>query len=176
MPIYALDEVVPELPDDKDFWIAPDANVIGKVRLHKGASIWFGCVLRGDNEWITIGENSNIQDLTVIHTDPGAPVTVGANVTVGHRVILHGAEIGEGSLVGMGSIVLNRAKIGKNCLIGAGSLIPEGKEYPDNTLIVGLPARVVKELSPQHFAILKMSGEVYVHNHRRFRDGLKRVD
>src|SRR5215470_13504906 len=123
MPIYALDGVTPER--DEDCWIAPDAVLVGKVRVLKGASVWFGAVLRGDNDWITVGENSNVQDNSVCHTDPGQPVTLGSNVTVGHRVILHSTTVGDNSLVGMGSTLLNRSKIGCSCLIGANSLIPE---------------------------------------------------
>ncbi len=175
MPLYALDGVAPEVPSDGQFWVAPNAVVIGRVRLLKNASIWFGAVLRGDNDWITIGENSNVQDLSVIHTDPGQPVTVGANVTVGHRVILHSATIGDGSLVGMGSTLLNRSKIGKNCLIGANTLITEGKEFADGSMILGQPGRVARQLGENELAMLKMSSAGYVHNHKRFRDGLKTV-
>src|ERR1051326_2878645 len=131
MPIYALDGVRPELPEDGDFWIAPDAVVIGKVRLGKGASIWWGSVLRGDNDWISVGENSNIQDLSMIHTDMGEPVEIGAGVTVGHRVIIHSALVGEESLIGMGAILLNRARIGRHCLVGAGALVTEDKQFED---------------------------------------------
>ena len=175
MPIYALDDATPELPAEGDYWVAPNAVLIGKVRLLKGASAWWGCVLRGDNDWITIGENSNIQDNSVVHTDPGQPVTVGANVTVGHKVILHSTAIGDNSLIGMGSTLLNRSKIGKNCLIGAGTLIAEGKEIPDNSLVVGAPGRVVRQLSEPQLAMLKISAEIYVRNYRRFRDGLKNL-
>ena len=142
MPIYALDDATPELPPEGDYWVAPNAVLIGKVRLLKGASIWWGCVLRADNDWITIGENSNIQDNSVIHVDPGQPVTVGANVTVGHRVILHSATVEDGSLIGMGSTLLNRTRIGKNCLVGANSLVTEGKTFEDGVMILGSPARL----------------------------------
>lgn len=169
MTIYSLGEARPELPEGEAFWIAPNASVIGKVRLKQHASVWFGAVLRGDNEWIEIGENSNVQDNSVIHTDPGQPVIVGANVTIGHRVILHSATIGDFALVGMGSTILSGARIGTNCLIGANTLIPEGKEIPPNSLVLGHPARVVREVSEAQSALIRMSAEVYVLNHRRFR-------
>jgi carbonic anhydrase/acetyltransferase-like protein (isoleucine patch superfamily) len=173
MPLYALEGVAPEVPADGQYWVAPNAIVIGRVRLLKNASIWFGAVLRGDNEWITVGENSNVQDLSVIHTDPGQPVTIGANVTVGHRVILHSTTIGDGSLIGMGSTLLNRSKIGKNCLVGANTLITEGKEYADGSMIVGQPGRVARQLGENELAMLKMSSGSYVHNQQRFRTGLE---
>ena len=144
MTIYALDGVSPELPEDGDYWIAPGAMVIGKVRLRKGASIWFNAVLRGDNEWIEIGEDSNVQDGTVMHTDPGCPLIVGRGCTIGHKAILHGCVIGDGSLVGMGAAVLNKARIGAGCLIGANALVTEGKDFADGSLIVGAPAKAVR--------------------------------
>ncbi|HEX3430595.1 MAG TPA: gamma carbonic anhydrase family protein [Rhizomicrobium sp.] len=169
MTIFALGETRPELPAEDEFWIAPDASVIGKVRLKRNASVWFGAVLRGDNEWIEIGENSNVQDNSVIHTDPGQPAIIGANVTIGHKVILHSATVGDFTLVGMGSTVLSGARIGNNCVIGANTLIPEGKEIPSNSLVLGQPARIVREVSEAHLALIRMSAEVYVLNHRRFR-------
>jgi len=175
MPIFALDDIEPELPPEGEYWVAPTAVLVGRVRLLKGASVWWGAVLRGDNEWITIGENSNVQDLSVLHTDPGQPVNVGANCTVGHRVIVHSASIGDGSLVGMGSTLLNRSRIGKNCLVGANTLVTEGKEFADRSMILGSPARATRELSDMELAMLKMSFAGYVHNHRRFRDGLRQV-
>jgi carbonic anhydrase/acetyltransferase-like protein (isoleucine patch superfamily) len=175
MTIYALGDAKPELPADGEFWVAPNATLIGRVRLMKQASIWFGAVLRGDNDWIVVGENSNVQDNSVIHTDPSQPTTIGANVTVGHKVILHSATIGDNSLIGMGSTILNRAKIGKNCLIGANTLIGEGKEIPDNSLVMGAPGRVVRELSEPQLALLKMSAEIYVLNYRRFREQLAAI-
>jgi carbonic anhydrase/acetyltransferase-like protein (isoleucine patch superfamily) len=175
MPIYSLADVSPELPPEDEYWIAPSAVLIGKVRLLRNASVWFGAVLRGDVEWITVGENSNVQDNSVIHADPGDPTTIGTNVTVGHRVILHGTHIGDNTLVGMGSTLLNGSKIGNNCLIGANSLISEGKEFPDGSLILGSPARVVKPLSEAQIAYLKISADVYVRNSKRFRDELKEV-
>src|ERR1700712_1290041 len=144
MPIYALDGAEPEIADD--CWIAPDAMVIGKVRLLKGASIWFGAVLRGDNEFITVGEDSNVQDHSIIHADPGLPVTIGRGVTVGHRVIVHSASVGDNSLIGMGAILLNGARIGNNCLVGAGALVTEGKTFEDGKLILGSPARAIRDL------------------------------
>ena len=137
MSVYNLGNVTPELPNDDEYWIAPNAAVMGRVILKKNASIWWGATLRGDNDPIVIGENSNVQDGSVLHTDTGSPLTIGANVTVGHLVMLHGCTIGDNSLVGIGSIILNGAKIGKNCLIGANCLITEGKEIPDNSLVMG---------------------------------------
>ena len=175
MPIYALEGDAPELPADGQYWIAPTAVVIGRVRLLKNASVWFGAVLRGDNDWITIGENSNIQDNSIIHADPGQPVNVGANVTVGHNVILHSTTVEDGSLIGMGSTLLNRSRIGKNCIVGANTLIPEGKEFAEGSLIVGAPGRVVRTLKEHELAMLKISADIYVENYRRFRDRLTAV-
>ena len=175
MPIYALEDVEPELPPAGQYWIAPTAILIGKVRLLRGASIWWGAVLRGDNEWITVGENSNVQDLSVLHTDPGNPVTIGANCTVGHRVIVHSATIGDGSLIGMGSTLLNRCRIGRDCLVGANTLVTEGKEFPDGSMILGAPARIGRKLGDAELAMLKMSTASYVHNQRRFREQLRQL-
>jgi carbonic anhydrase/acetyltransferase-like protein (isoleucine patch superfamily) len=172
MPIYALEGVAPELPVDGDYWIAPTAVVVGRVQLMKNASVWFGAVLRGDNDLISIGENSNIQDNAVVHTDPGQPVTVGANVTVGHGVILHSTSVGDNSLIGMGATLLNRSRIGKNCIVGANALVTEGKAFGDGMLIVGSPARAMRPLGEAELALLKTSAEVYVANYRRFRDSL----
>ena len=176
MTNYALGDARPEFPEHGEFWVAPDASLIGRVRLRRNASVWFGSVLRGDNEWIEIGENSNVQDNSVIHTDPGQPTVVGANVTIGHKVILHSATVGDFTLVGMGSTVLSGAKIGEYCLIGANTLVPEGKEIPPNVLVLGQPARVVRELSEAQRALIRISAEVYVLNHRRFRTQLHRVE
>lgn len=175
MPIYTLEDVAPELPPDGEYWIAPTAVLVGRVRLLKGASVWWGAVLRGDNEWITVGENSNVQDLCVVHTDPGQPVIIGSNCTVGHRVILHSATIGDCTLIGMGSTLLNRCRVGSNCLVGANTLLTEGKEFPDGSMILGSPARVVRPLGETELAMTKMSAAGYVHNHRRFRDALCEV-
>ncbi|HWU25300.1 MAG TPA: gamma carbonic anhydrase family protein [Rhizomicrobium sp.] len=173
MPIYVLGDWAPELPPDGEYWLAPDAVVLGRVRLKKNASVWFGAVLRGDSDWIELGENSNIQDNSVVHADPGQPTIIGADVTVGHRVILHSTMIGDNSLIGMGAILLNRSKIGRNCLIGAGAIVTEDKVIPDNSLVLGAPGRVVRELSEAQIAGLKMSAEGYVKNSQRFRDTLK---
>lgn len=173
MSIYALGGVAPELPGEGDYWIAPNASVIGRVMLRRNASVWWGCVVRGDNEPIVIGENSNVQDGSVLHTDPGCPLTIGSNVTIGHMVMLHGCTIGDGSLVGIGSIVLNRARIGRNCLIGANTLLTEGKEIPDNSVVMGSPGKVVREVSDEQRGILKHSAEHYVENWRRYARELK---
>jgi carbonic anhydrase/acetyltransferase-like protein (isoleucine patch superfamily) len=175
MAIYELEGVAPELPPEGQYWIAPNAIVVGRVRLLKNASVWFGAVLRGDNDWIVVGENSNVQDNSVIHTDPGQPVTIGANVTVGHRVVLHSATIGDNSLIGMGSTLLNRCKIGRNCLVGASTLVTEGKEFDDGSMILGSPARVVRPLNDREVAMLRISSETYVHNQMRFRGALRQI-
>ncbi len=171
--IYALDGVVPEL--DPSAWVAPDANVIGKVVLGEGASVWFGCTLRGDNEPIMVGRNSNLQENTICHTDMGYPLTIGENVTVGHRAMLHGCTIGAGSLIGMGATVLNGAVIGKGCLIGAGALITEGKVIPDGSLVMGAPGKVVRELDEAAQAKLIASALHYAENAARFRAGLTAI-
>ncbi len=175
MTLYALDGIEPELPENGDFWIAPDAQVIGKITLHTGSSIWFGAVLRGDNERITLGKGSNIQENSVLHTDMGYPLVIGENCTIGHRAMLHGCSIGNNTLIGMGATVLNGAKIGNNCLIGAGALITEGKVIPDGTLVMGAPGKVVRELDAAAIAMLGKSAQVYQANMARFRDGLKVV-
>ena len=173
MPLYSLDGVSPQLPEDGDCWIAPDAVLIGKVRLLKGATVWFGAVLRGDNDWITIGEGSNVQDHSVIHADPGQPVTIGRGVTVGHRVIVHSASVGDNSLIGMGAILLNRARIGANSLVGAGALVTEAKQFEDGKLILGSPARAMRDLAPEQIEGLRQSARIYVANGRRYAAGLK---
>lgn len=175
MTVYSLDGVEPQLPADGDWWVAPTATVIGNVKLMPGASVWFGATIRGDNELITIGEGSNVQDNSVLHTDPGAPLTIERHVTVGHLVMLHGCTIGEGTLVGIGSVILNRAKIGKNCLIGANTFIGEGKEIPDNSMVLGAPGKVIRTLDEGMAAILRASAEHYVANWRRYKAGLKAV-
>src|SRR5580693_1925754 len=149
MNAFRLGDRVPTLPADDEYWIAPTATVVGHVILKKNASVWFGAVLRGDNDPVIVGENSNIQDNSVLHTDVGSPLTIGDNVTVGHMVMLHGCTIGDGALIGIGAVVLNGAKIGRNCLVGAGALITENKEFPDGTMILGAPAKVVRELAPE---------------------------
>jgi carbonic anhydrase/acetyltransferase-like protein (isoleucine patch superfamily) len=173
MPIYEMDGVSPRI--DEDCWIAPDAILIGKVRLLKGASIWFGAVLRGDRDWITVGENSNVQDLSIIHADPGQPVTIGRGVTIGHRVTVHSAIIADDSLVGMGAILLNRARIGARSLVGAGALVTEGKAFEDGSMILGAPAKTVRSLTPGQMADIKTSAAGYVANAQRYRAGLRPV-
>ena len=155
--------------EGNDFWIAPNAAVIGSVVLKRNASIWFGATLRGDNDPIIVGENSNIQDGSVCHTDDGMPLIIGDDVTVGHKVILHSCTVGNNSLIGMGSTVLNNAKLGNNCLIGANTLITEGKEFPDNSMIVGSPGKVKRELSEQEVQMIKLSALHYVENMKRFK-------
>lgn len=173
--LYALEGVAPDLPAEGRYWIAPDAQVIGRVRLGEDASVWFGVVLRGDNEEIFVGPGSNVQDNSVIHTDPGCPVSIGANCTIGHRAILHGCVIGDNSLIGMGATILNGAVIGRNCLVGANALITEGKSFPDNSLIVGSPAKVVRELDAGAVARLAESAARYVANWRRYAKGLAQL-
>jgi carbonic anhydrase/acetyltransferase-like protein (isoleucine patch superfamily) len=175
MPLYSLDKIHPETPESTDFWVAPDAHVIGKVRLGKDVGIWFGAVLRGDNELIDIGARTNIQEHSMLHTDMGYPLTIGEGCTIGHRAILHGCSIGDNSLVGMGAIILNGARIGKNCLVGAGALVTEGKEYPDNSLIVGTPAKAIRELDDTASERLHLSAEGYARNWRRFASGMARI-
>lgn len=171
MTLYALDGTEPKLAADA--WVAPTADVMGRVELGQEASVWFGAVLRGDNDPIIIGARSNIQDNSVLHTDPGKPLTIGEGVTVGHRVMLHGCDVGDNTLIGIGATVLNGAKIGKNCIIGAHSLITEGKVIPDNSMVVGSPGKVIKTLTEVHIKMLHMNAEVYVQNARRFAKGLR---
>ena len=173
--IYGLDGVVPEFPADGDWWVAPDANLIGRVVLEAGASVWFGATLRGDNEEIRVGRGSNVQEGCVLHTDIGFPLQIGADCTIGHKAILHGCVIGAGSLIGMGAVVLNGARIGAGCLIGAGALITEGKEIPDGALVMGAPGRVVRLLDAAARARLLASAAGYRANMRRFRAGLRAV-
>ena len=173
MSVYSLNGVAPKLADDA--YVAPNAQVMGKVEMAEGSSVWFGAVLRGDNDLIKIGARSNVQDNSVLHTDPGMPLTIGEGVIIGHLVMLHGCTIGDNSLVGIGATILNGAKIGKNCIIGAHALITEGKEIPDGSMVVGSPGRVIKTLSEQHFAMLKMNSEIYVANAKRFKDGLVEI-
>lgn len=175
MPMYALSDWRPVLPPEGDFWIAPDANIIGRVRLARGVSVWFGSVLRGDNDWISVGENSNIQDLCVLHTDPGIPLSLGANVSVGHGAVVHGATVGDNCIIGMGATLLNRAKIGKNCVVGANALVPEGKEFPDNSLIVGVPGRVARSIVENDVPMLLLNAQVYYQRWHRYREELKRL-
>ena len=173
MAIYELDGTAPQL--GAGAWVADSAQVIGAVTMADNASVWFGAVVRGDTEHITIGKNSNIQDLSVLHADIGKPLAVGEDVTVGHRAVLHGCTIGDGCLIGIGAVVLNGAKIGAGCLVGAGALVTEGKEFAPGSMILGSPAKVDKELTPERIAGLRRSAQGYVDNARRFRDGFKSV-
>lgn len=173
--LYALDGLAPQTPDDGDFWVAPGACVMGNVRLSTGAAVWFNAVIRGDNELIEIGENSNIQDGVIMHTDPGLPVIVGPGCTVGHQAILHGCTIGENCLIGMGATILNGAVIGANSLVGANALVTEGKTFPEGSLIVGSPAKAVRELNAGAIQGLRGSALHYRENMKRFRTGLKAV-
>ena len=173
MAIYELDGSAPRI--DESAWVADSAQVMGNVELAAGASVWFGAIVRGDTEVIRVGRNSNIQDGSVLHADHGKPLTIGDDVTVGHKVMLHGCTIGDASLIGIGAVVLNGAKIGKGCLVGAGALVTEGKEFPDGSMIVGSPARVVKQLTPEQLGHLRLSALHYVENARRFRAGLKKI-
>ena len=173
MAIYELDKTAPRIADSA--WVADSAQVMGDVELADDVSIWFGTVVRGDTETIHIGRGSNIQDGSVLHADVGKPLHVGENVTVGHKVMLHGCTIGDGSLIGIGAIVLNGAKIGKGCLVGAGSLVTEGKEFPDGSMIMGSPAKVVRELTPEQKQGLLNSAKHYIENAQRFKAGLHKV-
>ena len=175
MAIYELDGQKPELPAAGRYWIAENASVIGRVRLLTDASIWFGSVLRGDNEWIELGERSQIQDNATLHTDPGFPIVIGRDCVIGHNVILHGCTIGDSSLIGMGAIILNGAKIGNNSLVGAGALVTEGKTFPDNSLIVGSPARVVRTLDEKAHKMIAAGADIYVRRWQQYAKTLKRV-
>jgi len=174
MAVYSLNDTKPVLA--KTAWVAETATVIGNVEMAEDSSVWFGAVVRGDNETIKIGANSNIQDNSVLHSDPGSPLHIGEGVTVGHKVMLHGCTIGNNSLVGIGATILNGAVIGENCLIGAHALITEKKVIPNGSMVMGAPAKVVRDLTPVQIMMLKASADVYVKNSQRFRDGLKRID
>ena len=173
MAIYELDGVAPTL--GKDAYVADSAQVMGDVVLGEGASVWFGVVARGDSERLTIGKGSNIQDGSVLHADAGVPLVIGDNVSVGHMVMLHGCTVGDGSLIGIGAVVLNRAKIGKNCIVGANSLVTEGKEFPDGSMIMGSPAKLVRPLDAAQIAGINSIAGHYVENAKRFRVGLKKI-
>jgi carbonic anhydrase/acetyltransferase-like protein (isoleucine patch superfamily) len=175
MPIYELDGQAPELPPDGRYWIAENATLIGRVRLKIDASVWFGAVLRGDNEWIEIGERSQVQDNATMHTDPGFPLLIGSNCVIGHNVILHGCTIGDNSLIGMGAIMLNGARIGRNSLVGAGALITEGKSFPDNALIVGAPARALRDVDETIVKMIAAGADIYVRRSQQYAKGLKRI-
>ena len=173
--IYQLDDQKPELPEEGRYWVAPSASVIGKVRLKIDCSVWFGAVLRGDNEWIELGERAQIQDNATLHTDPGFPITIGPDCVIGHSVILHGCTIGAHALIGMGAIVLNGARIGAHSLVGAGALITEGKSFPEKSLIVGAPARVLRTLDDSAATAIAAGAEFYVRNFKRYAKGLKAI-
>ncbi len=165
--IYDLEKNVPEISADS--WVAPNAIIVGKVKLEKNSSIWFNAVLRGDIEKIVIGENSNIQDGSVLHTDPGCPLTVGKGVTVGHMVMLHGCEISDDTLIGIGSTILNKAKIGKNCIIGANTLVTENKTIPDNSLVLGSPGKVIRKVTDDEIKVIRENAKHYVKNSKRYK-------
>ena len=173
--LFALGAVTPTVPADGAFWVAPSAVIVGHVILHRDASVWWGAVLRGDNEPITVGEGSNVQDGAVLHTDMGSPLTIGRDVTVGHQAMLHGCTVGDGSLVGIGAVVLNGAVIGRGCLIGAKALIPEGKVIPDGSLVVGAPGKVVRQLSEAAQAGLRAGAAHYVETWRRYAHELREI-
>ena len=173
MAVYQLDALTPDIADSA--WVADNAQVIGDVHMAADSSVWFSSVVRGDTATIRIGEGTNIQDGSVLHADVGIPLTIGKHVTVGHMVQLHGCTIGDESLIGIGAVVLNGAKIGKNCLVGAGSLVTEGKEFPDGSMILGSPAKVVRELTPEQIEGLRRSAQHYVNNKNRFKAGLKKL-
>ena len=173
MAVYQLDVLTPDIADSA--WVADNAQVIGDVHMAADSSVWFSSVVRGDTATIRIGEGTNIQDGSVLHADVGMPLTLGKHVTVGHMVQLHGCTVGDESLIGIGAIVLNGAKIGKNCLVGAGSLVTEGKEFPDGSMILGSPAKVVRQLTPEQIEGLRRSAQHYVNNKNRFKTGLKKI-
>jgi carbonic anhydrase/acetyltransferase-like protein (isoleucine patch superfamily) len=175
MPIYELDGQAPDLPGEGNYWVAETAVLIGRVRLKPEASVWYGAVLRGDNEWVELGTRSQIQDNCTLHTDPGFPLTVGDDCVIGHNVILHGCTIADRSLIGMGAIVLNGAKIGQNCVVGAGSVVTEGKSFPDNALIVGAPARAIRTLDDKAAAMIRAGADNYVQRWKHYSKALKRI-
>ena len=175
MTLYALGDFSPKVPGDKQYWVAGSAQVMGQVCLKRNSSVWYGAVVRGDNDLIEIGEDSNVQDGSVLHTDHGFPLTIGKGVTIGHQVMLHGCTIGDYSLIGIGATVLNGAKIGRNCIIGAHALITEGKEIPDNSMVVGSPGRVIKTLDASMQDLLRASADHYVENWQRHKDELREI-
>jgi len=174
MALYALDGIAPRVAESA--WVADSAQVLGNVEMGENSSVWFGAVVRGDTEVIKIGAGANIQDASVLHADIGMPLTIGENVTIGHQVMLHGCTIGDGSLIGIGAIVLNGARIGKGCIVGAGALVTEGKEFPDGSMIIGSPAKVVRSLTSEQQEGLRLSALHYIENTRRFQRGLVRID
>lgn len=171
--IYTLDQRAPLIKEGA--WVADNATLIGAVTLEQNANIWFNCVLRGDNDDLVVGENSNVQDGSVLHTDAGIKLKIGRDCTIGHMVMLHGCEIGDNTLVGIKSVILNRARVGKNSIVGANSLVTEGKQFPDNVMLMGAPAKVVRELTPQEVQIIKLTAAHYVDNARRYNSTLKAV-
>jgi len=175
MPIYELDGEKPEFPGEGQYFVADSAVLIGRVRLKRETSVWFGAVLRGDNEWIELGERSQIQDNATLHTDPGFPLVIGSNCVIGHNVILHGCLIGDNSLIGMGAILLNGARIGHNSLVGAGAVVTEGKTFPDNSLIVGAPARAIRNLDQKAVDMIRGGADIYVRRSQQYAKGLKRI-
>ena len=175
MPVYALGDAAPTFPENGAFWIAPGAQVMGNVTLAEDVSIWFNAVLRGDNEPITIGRGSNVQDGAVFHTDPGFPLVVGENVTVGHMALLHGCSVGDGTLVGMGAMVMNGAKVGKGCLIGANAMVTEGKEIPDGSMVLGSPGKIVRTLDEAAIKMIGRGAKVYQDRHRQYRSDLREI-
>jgi carbonic anhydrase/acetyltransferase-like protein (isoleucine patch superfamily) len=176
MAIYALDGQAPELPGNGSYYVADTAVLIGRVRLKNAASVWFGSVLRGDNEWIELGERSQIQDNATLHTDPGYPLSIGNDCVIGHNVVMHGCVVGDNSLIGMGAILMNGVKIGKNSLVGAGSVVTEGKTFLDNALIVGAPARVVRGVDGKVLEMIRDGADIYVRRWKQYAKGLKRID
>ena len=175
MPIYELDDMKPEFPAEGRYWVAETATLIGRVRLKEDTSVWFGAVLRGDNEWIELGVRSQIQDNATLHTDPGFPLTIGANCVIGHKTMLHGCTIGDNTLIGIGAVILDGAKIGSNVLIGANTLIGNNKEIPDGVLVLGAPGKVVRQLGEDDFRMLEISAKAYADKGRKFRQSLKVV-
>ena len=174
MAVYRLEQTAPRIAASA--WVADSAQVIGNVELGEDTSVWFGCILRGDNDLMRIGARCNVQDGSILHSDPGAPLTLADGVSIGHQVMLHGCSVGEGSLIGIQAVVLNGARIGRNCLVGAGALVTEGKEFPDGSMILGSPGKVVRMLSPEQIDELKRIADHYVQNARRFASGLRRID
>jgi carbonic anhydrase/acetyltransferase-like protein (isoleucine patch superfamily) len=175
MAIFELAGERPELPADGQYWVAETAVLIGRVRLKSEASVWWNTVLRGDNEWIELGERSQIQDNSTLHTDPGYPLTIGRGCVIGHSVVLHGCTIGDGCLIGMGAIMMNGAKVGTNCIVGAGAVVPEGKTFPDNSLVVGAPARIIRTLDEKAAEMIAAGADIYVRRWKNYAGGLKRI-
>ena len=175
MPVYELKDARPEFPGEGEYWIAETATLIGRVRLKKQTSVWFGAVLRGDNEWIELGERSQIQDNATLHTDPGFPIIIGDNCVIGHNVILHGCRIAANSLIGMGSIVMNGARIGSNCIVGAGAVVTEGKVFADNSLVVGAPARVIRTLDEKAREMIRGGADIYVRRSQEYAQNVRKI-